>query len=65
MSDPSYGEVTTIHINAKCSDLCFYYLLDKDGKTIAEHDGYVPAFFPMNIWVIISSWKSIEIQGPF
>jgi hypothetical protein len=47
MSDhPGYGEVTTIHINAKCSDLCFYSRLDNDGKTIAEHDGYVPKWMP-------------------
>lgn len=38
--------VKTVHINAKCSDLCYTVLYDANGKEILEHDGYVPGFFP-------------------
>lgn len=34
-----------LHISAKCSDLCFVRLVE-DSKTIGEHDGYVPNWFP-------------------
>ena len=36
----------TVHICAKCSDLCFSQVLDEGGAVIAEHDGYVPDFMP-------------------
>ena len=36
----------TVHISAKCSDLCFTQIEDENGNMIAEHDGYVPAFMP-------------------
>jgi hypothetical protein len=39
-------EVNRISICAKCSDLCGAQLQDKEGKTLAEHDGYVPALMP-------------------
>ena len=39
-------EVKRISINAKCSDLCYAELQDKDGKPLARHDGYVPALMP-------------------
>jgi hypothetical protein len=35
-----------IEISAKCSDLCYVELKDKDNKTLAVRDGYVPDFFP-------------------
>jgi len=35
-------------ISAKCSDLCFAQLQDKEGKVLAESDGYVPDFMPGN-----------------
>lgn len=34
-----------ISICAKCSDLCAVTVQDDKGKTILEHDGYVPDFF--------------------
>ena len=39
-------EINRISICAKCSDLCSAVLQDKDGKRVAEHDGYVPALMP-------------------
>jgi hypothetical protein len=36
----------SILITAKCSDLCFAELKDKDGNILASHDGYVPALMP-------------------
>lgn len=39
-------EVKRVHINAKCSDLCFAQLADGEGRVVAEHDGYVPALMP-------------------
>ena len=39
-------EFNRIHINAKCSDLCFSQLTDAQGHVVAEHDGYVPALMP-------------------
>ena len=40
-------KATTIHINAKCSDLCFASLTDKDGNPVGkDHDGYVPQWMP-------------------
>lgn len=37
---------TTVRVVAKCSDLCFVKLMDKDGNAIAQYDGYVPDFMP-------------------
>lgn len=34
-----------ISICAKCSDLCAITVEDDKGKTILDHDGYVPDFF--------------------
>ena len=46
----------TVHICAKCSDLCFSQVLDEGGAVIAEHDGYVPDFMPVSpglqAWVL-------------
>ena len=39
-------EVSSISINAKCSDMCFSELKDANGRTVADHDGYVPALMP-------------------
>jgi len=39
-------KATTISIVAKCSDLCFTELKDKNGRVIASHNGYVPDFMP-------------------
>jgi hypothetical protein len=39
-------DVNRISISAKCSDLCSSQLQDKDGKVVAEHNGYVPALMP-------------------
>ena len=38
--------VNRVHINAKCSDLCFAQLADAEGRVLAEHNGYVPALMP-------------------
>jgi len=35
-----------IKISAKCSDLCFTQIMDKDNSIIMEHGGYVPDFMP-------------------
>ena len=35
-----------LRICAKCSDLCWAELQDKDGKVLKNHDGYVPDFMP-------------------
>ena len=35
----------TIRVDAKCCDLCAIQLRE-DGKTVAETDGYVPAWLP-------------------
>ena len=34
--------IKTISISAKCSDLCFTTVIDANGDTIKESDGYVP-----------------------
>lgn len=34
-----------LRISAKCSDM-FHASLIEDGRTIREHDGYVPDWFP-------------------
>ena len=39
-------DIKTVSISAKCSDLCSTQLIDADGIIHAEHDGYVPSFFP-------------------
>jgi len=39
-------DVNRIYINAKCADLCYAELKDSTGKTVAEHNGYVPALMP-------------------
>ena len=39
-------EAKTLKIHAKCSDCCSAELLDQDGATIHETDGYVPGFMP-------------------
>lgn len=39
-------DVNRIYINAKCSDLCYAVLKDKNGNRVAEHNGYVPALMP-------------------
>lgn len=36
----------TIHISAKCSDLCNVQALDESGNLVCEWDGYVPDFMP-------------------
>ena len=41
---------TRIHISAKCSDLFHADLQDKNGKALAQHDGYVPDFMPGKHW---------------
>lgn len=35
-----------VKINAKCSDLCYYEILNDNGTVIHENDGYVPDFMP-------------------
>jgi hypothetical protein len=35
-----------LEISAKCSDLCWAELRDKDGNVLKTHDGYVPDFMP-------------------
>jgi hypothetical protein len=39
-------EAKVLKIHAKCSDCCSATLVDQDGKTITENDGYVPDFMP-------------------
>jgi hypothetical protein len=41
-------EVTakTVHITAKCSDLCITRIKDENDRVLKEHDGYVPDFMP-------------------
>jgi hypothetical protein len=39
-------KATTLRIHAKCSDMCSSELVDQDGATIHETDGYVPGFMP-------------------
>lgn len=41
---------TTVHITAKCSDMCVTTIEDENGKLLAEHDGYVPSFMPEQHW---------------
>jgi hypothetical protein len=41
-------DISTITISAKCSDLCYVQLLDKDDRLLAQRDGYVPKFMPEN-----------------
>ena len=36
----------TLHICAKCSDLCSASIYDETGKCLGERDGYVPDFMP-------------------
>lgn len=43
---------TTVHISAKCSDMCVTEILNEEGNVIAEHDGYVPSCL-MNIGEIM------------
>ncbi len=40
------SEPKIIEISAKCSDLFWACVKDKDGNDICEYDGYVPDFFP-------------------
>lgn len=35
-----------INISAKCSDLFWYEIIDDNGNTVSEKDGYVPSFMP-------------------
>lgn len=44
------GKPTTVHISAKCSDMCITEIMDEKGNVIAEHDGYVPSFMPDQHW---------------
>jgi hypothetical protein len=39
-------EAKTIRLHAKVCDSGHYTLLDDEGTTLKEHDGYVPDFFP-------------------
>ena len=39
-------QAKTLKIHAKCSDMCAAEILDQDGQSIHEHDGYVPHFMP-------------------
>ena len=39
-------DVKTIRIHAKCTDRCVTDIVDQDGETIYQHDGYVPGFMP-------------------
>ena len=39
-------DISTICISAKCSDLCYTQLVNKDGVILAQKDGYVPKFMP-------------------
>lgn len=41
-------DISTITISAKCSDLCYTQLVNKDGIILAQKDGYVPKFMPEN-----------------
>ena len=38
--------IETLHISAKCSDLCFVQAKNEAGEVVAESDGYVPGFMP-------------------
>ena len=44
MSDVSKTSVIAIH--AKCSDLCFYELIDDKDQHLTQHNGYVPSWMP-------------------
>lgn len=35
-----------LKISAKCSDLCWAELQEKNGTVVKTHDGYVPDFMP-------------------
>lgn len=39
-----------LEISAKCSDMCFSTLTDKDGNVLKENDGYVPSLMPGQHW---------------
>lgn len=46
MNKPVEVEVSTITIQAKCSDACFTQIKNASGEIIYEEDGYVPSFMP-------------------
>lgn len=39
-------DVKVVKVYGKIRDACYYALTDQEGNSIAEHDGYVPSFFP-------------------
>lgn len=39
-------DVMLLEVAAKVRDCCYVTVIDGDGNTIHEHDGYVPSFFP-------------------
>jgi hypothetical protein len=39
-------DLRVLHINARCSDLCFAELKDETGRVVVSHDGYVPNIMP-------------------
>jgi len=39
-------DAKVVKIHAKCSDMCSAELVDGEGNTIKDHDGYVPSFMP-------------------
>lgn len=39
-------DISSISISAKCSDLCFTQLVDKNNNVLATKNGYVPKFMP-------------------
>lgn len=41
-----YKGKTVLSVCAKCSDMFNATLTDENGKTLKEHDGYVPSMMP-------------------
>lgn len=65
--------MTTIHISAKCSDLCGMFLRDGN-KIVGEYDGYVPEWLPnpkedhfgdyVNLEIDIATGKILNWKTP-
>jgi hypothetical protein len=47
---PKIPEITTLRVCGKTSDMCFVAFVAADNEVVAEHDGYVPDFFPGQHW---------------
>jgi hypothetical protein len=60
-SQKAEGKGLTLSIIAKCSDMFSASLL-KEGKTVAEYDGYVPKWFPAPNVTHYGDYVELEID---